>query len=297
MKINTLFYERNGHFWAEVLPDNTLCAIGGMYPIYVDEKHGDLEAGALHIGQVSNRYRAHNKEICELISFINTTTIREIIKENAESNWIKTSTDKTYNKTYKNGIILLETEKIIVAGHFSYYYGYRQCDYPNRIGDCTFSAWHKRLTTIVTEMEIEDLGVYHQQYFQGVASLGYDEAIVGIGVNYSSAIEDALEQIETHAVIPDKTLCKALKIPKKDFFIVDFDNLYKCDGCFNFYDDLECDNCEIHHYASARINTRKCFCAPSYENCLLSNCSCQCHYKDNNKAQKIWSNETEEGLF
>lgn len=53
----------------------------------------------------------------------------------------------------------------------------------------------------IVEYEILDIGVEHGQYFQGLgtAFTEWDEAVVGVGHSYKSALEDAFDQISHHS--------------------------------------------------------------------------------------------------
>ena len=47
----------------------------------------------------------------------------------------------------------------------------------------------------IKRYQVTDYGIEHEQYFQGCASNGFDNVVIGIGDNSEEAFNDCLEQI------------------------------------------------------------------------------------------------------
>lgn len=70
----------------------------------------------------------------------------------------------------------------------------------------------------VSDYQIDDLGVEHSQYFQGVGVMGtkYDEVFTGIGDSAKEAVEDALDQMADIYEIPEMLEKDALGLSDKN---------------------------------------------------------------------------------
>lgn len=65
----------------------------------------------------------------------------------------------------------------------------------------------------VTDFTIEDYGIEWPDYFTGVSAMGWDDAVTGVGNDFSEALDDALDQLaQSDYEINDKDINKELKV-------------------------------------------------------------------------------------
>lgn len=61
------------------------------------------------------------------------------------------------------------------------------------------------------EFTIDDYGIDFPDYFTGVSSMGWDGAVTGVGEDFSSSLDDALDQLAQEDLqIKDEDINKAL---------------------------------------------------------------------------------------